>query len=41
VFAELVSRGYDGAPPAFGERWLTLFMRVSHVLGPRDHPARR
>ena len=37
VFAELVSRGYDGPPPVFGERWATLFARVSQVLGPRDY----
>ena len=41
VFAELVSRGYDGPPPVFGERWATLFARVSQVLGPRDYPRQR
>ena len=41
VFAELVSRGYDGPPPVFGERWATLFQRVSQVLGPRNHPSQR
>jgi hypothetical protein len=38
VYAELVSRGYDGSPPEFGERWRQLFRRVSEVLGPRDYP---
>ena len=41
VFAELVSHGYDGPPPEFGERWLTLFTRVSQVLGPRHYAAWR
>jgi hypothetical protein len=38
VFNVLVSRGYDGPLPTFGERWRTLFMRVSQVLGPRKYP---
>jgi hypothetical protein len=41
VYAELVSRGYDGPPPVFGDRWRQLFMRVRDVLGPRDYPLRR
>ena len=41
VFAELVSRGYDGRAPVFGERWARLFMRISPVLGPRLYPPRR
>ena len=41
VFRELVTRGYDGDPPEFGEQWRQLFMRVTHVLGPRrDRHAR-
>jgi hypothetical protein len=35
VFRELVSRGYDGDPPVFGEQWESLFMRITDVLGSR------
>ena len=35
VFVELRSRGYDGPPPSFGDRWLALFAKISTVLGPR------
>jgi hypothetical protein len=35
VYRELVSRGYDGDPPVFGERWQWLFMRITDVLGSR------
>jgi hypothetical protein len=35
VYRELRSRGYDGAPPAFGHWWLGLFQRISQVMGPR------
>jgi hypothetical protein len=35
VFAALVSRGYDGAAPVFGHLWLTLFARLTDVLGSR------
>lgn len=41
VFATLVAQGYDGPPPQFGERWLSLFGRLSDAVGPRDRlPAR-
>lgn len=36
VFAELASRGYDGPAPVFGHTWLTLFQRITDVLGPRQ-----
>ena len=32
VYDALVSRGYDGPRPEFGERWLQLFARVSDVV---------
>lgn len=35
VYRALLARGYGGPPPEFGERWRTLFMRVSDVVGPR------
>ncbi len=35
VFVELRSHGYDGPPPSFDDRWLTLFAKLSTVLGPR------
>ena len=31
----LARRGYDGPPPAFGERWRMLFMAIRKVIGPR------
>ena len=37
VFRQLVRGGYDGPPPVFGDRWASLFMRVSTILGPRHH----
>ncbi|HEX6149698.1 hypothetical protein [Nocardioides sp.] len=33
VHRELVSRGYDGPPPEFGDRWRTLFTRLHRVIG--------
>ncbi len=33
VYVVLVGRGYDGPPPAFGERWDRLFVRVSAAIG--------
>lgn len=36
VFRVLVSRGYDGPPPAFGDRWRSLFRPVRDVIGSRD-----
>ena len=45
VFAALVTLGYDGPPPEFGDRWLLLFGTISNALGPRQRrpalPARR
>lgn len=35
VHRELVAAGYDGPPPAFGDRWRTLFGSVTAALGPR------
>jgi hypothetical protein len=41
VYALMVAHGYTGPPPLFGERWLTLFARVSEAVGARDRlPAR-
>ena len=41
AYAALVALGYDGPPPAFGDRWLTLFGTISAALGPRiRRPAR-
>jgi hypothetical protein len=41
VYAALVARGYEGPPPRFGDRWMTLFGTISQALGPRDRrPAR-
>lgn len=38
VFRELLARGYDGAPPVFGDRWSQLFGSVTLAVGPRrDH----
>ena len=33
VYQALVERGYGGAPPTFGERWRSLFVRVSDLIG--------
>jgi hypothetical protein len=35
VYRALLARGYDGPQPEFGERWRTLFMRLSQAIGPR------
>ncbi len=35
VYRALLARGYDGPPPEFGERWRTLFGRLSDAVGPR------
>lgn len=34
VHRELISRGYDGPPPAFGHEWVTLFQRISLLVRP-------
>jgi len=34
TFRALVSQGYDGAPPAFGEKWRLLFAPVSTAVRP-------
>jgi hypothetical protein len=36
VYGALVALGYDGPPPAFGDRWRLLFGTLSDALGPRD-----
>ena len=37
----LRDNGYDGPPPAFGERWDQLFRSLRAAVGPRDHPGRK
>jgi hypothetical protein len=37
----LRKNGYDGPPPAFGQRWDQLFRSLRAAVGPRDHPAAR
>jgi very-short-patch-repair endonuclease len=36
VYRALLKAGYEGAPPAFGDRWRLLFLPISVALGPRD-----
>ena len=36
VFRLLVSRGYDGPPPEFGEHWRSLFRPIREVIGSRS-----
>lgn len=36
VFRVLVSRGYAGPPPTFGDRWRSLFRPVRDVVGSRN-----
>jgi hypothetical protein len=36
VHRELVSLGYDGSVPVFGERWRSLFRPIREVVGSRD-----
>ena len=38
VYAELLAAGYDGPPPAFGDRWRILFLSVTTAVGPRRWP---
>ena len=41
VYRALLSLGYDGPPPVFGEQWRTLFLSVAVAVGPRrDRVAR-
>jgi hypothetical protein len=35
VYRELVTQGYDGPPPDFGEDWRQLFSRLTVVVGSR------
>jgi hypothetical protein len=35
VFRALLSRGYDGPPPVFEDRWRLLFLPLSVAVGPR------
>jgi hypothetical protein len=36
VHRELTELGYDGPPPAFGERWRSLFRPIREVVGSRE-----
>jgi hypothetical protein len=36
VYRELVTLGFDGSPPVFGDRWASLFRPVREVVGSRD-----
>ena len=40
VHRELVSRGYEGQPPVFGERWRSLFRSLRAAVGERDWPTK-
>ena len=35
VYRALLTRGYDGPTPTFGDRWRQLFLPVSTAVGPR------
>jgi hypothetical protein len=41
VYALLVAHGHTGPPPLFGERWHTLFGRLSDAVGAHDRPPAR